>query len=111
RALAFHPKFVAVAPTHATPVSEQDIGGSSTRHIEVPIVSQNIKSQYKSQVKSTVAVPAQVSPPVEEKVHTNTEETETYSPAFDALAQIDKLDHLTITPQKEKKSIVHQQKR
>ncbi|HEH9631266.1 DNA polymerase III subunit gamma/tau [Pasteurella multocida] len=103
RALAFHPKFVAVAPTHATPIFEQDTGGSSTRHIEVPIVSQNIKSQYKSQVKSTVAAPAQVSPPVEEKVHTHTEETETYSPAFDALAQIDKLDHLTITPQKEKK--------
>ncbi|HDR0612545.1 DNA polymerase III subunit gamma/tau [Pasteurella multocida] len=105
RALAFHPKFVAVAPTHATPISEQDAGSSSARHIEVPVVSQNIKSQYKSQVKSTVAVPVQVSPPVEEKVqtHTQTEETETYSPAFDALAQIDKLDHLTISSKTEKK--------
>ncbi|MFK3619893.1 DNA polymerase III subunit gamma/tau [Pasteurella multocida] len=105
RALAFHPKFVAVAPTHATPISEQDVGSSSARHIEVPVVSQNIKSQYKSQVKSTVAVPVQVSPPVEEKVqtHTQTEETETYSPAFDALAQIDKLEHLTISSKTEKK--------
>ncbi|MGC6407064.1 DNA polymerase III subunit gamma/tau [Bisgaard Taxon 45] len=107
RALAFHPKLMTIAPTaqpDSTPIPNEV--PPSPVYLEVPVVSQAIKSQYKSQLKSTAVATAHANAPVVEQVSptlNQVEEREAYSPAFDALAQIDKLDHLTISPKTEKK--------
>lgn len=128
RALAFHPKLINSNIVESTqPQSSVSSVNNQTAYVEMPVLSQNIKSQYASnlntrtvpktaqntsqQIPSSNVVPNNMpaadaqrsySQPITLK---NTVESDSeYSVALEALAELDKLDNTSLSSlQKEKK--------
>ncbi|WP_424408165.1 DNA polymerase III subunit gamma/tau [Pasteurella sp. PK-2025] len=122
RALAFSPKQVNAEASvgSAASSSAATTPSHSTAYVDMPVVSQNIKAQYapnvleKSATKpsSTPAVPVSPTPSVSPEsatVSSSTAETQTdatHSVALEALAELDKLDSVSLSQlNQEKKNL------
>ncbi|GJH43495.1 DNA polymerase III subunit gamma/tau [Pasteurella canis] len=109
RALAFHPKLVNVALT-STHDSEsktevklvKSANSAEAAYVDMPVVSQTISAQYKRNIKAPISAETHQSNSVQSHQYEDNHSIE-YSAALDALAQIDKLDELSLTSQNEKK--------
>ncbi|MFD1805959.1 DNA polymerase III subunit gamma/tau [Pasteurella oralis] len=118
RALAFHPKLASadVKSTHASSVNpiaptntaESLAVATQSAYVDIPVVSQNIKAQYKGNVKASTTTDVSAKP-ITTPSHQHVEvDSVGYSVALEALAQIDKLDELSINPHKNEKKNLSQ---
>ncbi|AKD37713.1 DNA polymerase III subunits gamma and tau [Pasteurella multocida subsp. multocida OH4807] len=110
RALAFHPKHIntqaislldkSSAISESTDKAEQN-QSAPNKYVDMPVISQTIKAQYKSDVKAAPTFsPQSVS---SSSIDDEQETSVGYSAALDAFAQLDKLNTLSVNPQKEEK--------